>query len=56
MAEVHAEIVANHSVPVVRVEQGWLKGDGSLEAESRPGGDAPLWYSRFIAINMPLGA
>jgi len=54
---VHAEIVANHTVLVAqqfrKVEApAWLKGNGSLEAENRPGGDAPLWYSRFIAVCM----
>ncbi|CAK9026981.1 Vacuolar cation/proton exchanger 5 (Ca(2+)/H(+) antiporter CAX5) (Ca(2+)/H(+) exchanger 5) (Protein CATION EXCHANGER 5) [Durusdinium trenchii] len=44
---VHTEIKANHP-------QGWLKGNGSLEAENLPGGDAPLWYSRFIALCMLL--
>ncbi|CAE7613385.1 CAX3 [Symbiodinium natans] len=32
----------------------WLKGGGNLEAENRPGGDAPLWYSRFVAVAMLL--
>eukprot|EP00434_Breviolum_minutum_P024716 symbB.v1.2.021829.t1/scaffold1910.1/size96378/1 len=53
---VHAEIVANHTRIVARLPKieapAWLKGDGSLEAENRPGGDAPLWYSRFIALCM----
>eukprot|EP00435_Cladocopium_sp_Y103_P006630 s1739_g2.t1 len=57
-AGVHAEIVANHSVLVVQQElpkirsPAWLRANGSLEAENRPGGDAPLWYSRFIALCM----
>lgn len=55
---VHAEIVANHSVLVAQHQMpkirspAWLRGNGSLEAENRPGGDAPLWYSRFIALCM----
>jgi len=28
----------------------WILGDGSLQTESVPGGDAPLWLSRFIAV------
>ena len=27
----------------------------SFRAENRPGGDAPLWYSRYIALCMQLG-
>jgi len=56
----HAEIiVVNRSVPVVSTlkalkEPSWLKGGGNLEAENRPGGDAPLWYSRFVAVAMLL--
>lgn len=55
---VHAEIVANHSVLVAQHQMpkirspAWLRANGSLEAENRPGGDAPLWYSRFIALCM----
>jgi len=57
---VHDEIVAkNLTVPVVNVADArllrgasWLNASGNLEAEELPGGDAPLWYSRFIAICM----
>lgn len=45
----HEEIVhLNHSVS----SPSWLTANGDLEAEDRPGGDAPLWYSRFIAVVM----
>ena len=30
-------------------------GLAALRAENLPGGDAPLWYSRFIALCMQLG-
>ncbi|CAK9026719.1 Vacuolar cation/proton exchanger 5 (Ca(2+)/H(+) antiporter CAX5) (Ca(2+)/H(+) exchanger 5) (Protein CATION EXCHANGER 5) [Durusdinium trenchii] len=44
---VHTEIKANHP-------QGDLHGLAALRAENLPGGDAPLWYSRFIALCMLL--
>eukprot|EP00933_Yihiella_yeosuensis_P008104 TRINITY_DN11340_c0_g2_i1.p1 TRINITY_DN11340_c0_g2~~TRINITY_DN11340_c0_g2_i1.p1 ORF type:complete len:302 (-),score=52.91 TRINITY_DN11340_c0_g2_i1:99-872(-) len=49
---------ADLKIPVTRKVQkmqaqkidDWMKGNGSLEAEEKPGGDAPLWLSRFIAV------
>lgn len=44
---------ATHSVATV--ETKLCERPAPLRAENRPGGDAPLWYSRFIAVAMCLG-
>ncbi|OLQ12870.1 Vacuolar cation/proton exchanger 2 [Symbiodinium microadriaticum] len=55
----HAELIMVNTTMVVAPTMkqplqrpSWLKGGGNLEAENRPGGDAPLWYSRFVAVAM----